>query len=116
MNVIAWILGIALGGVFGLAGVTKVLDLDRVRDHLGYSKRQYQAIGLSEVAAGAGLFLGVAWPKIEYVGHAAATGIVALMLGAMIAHARVEDESKKIIPAVVMLLLAVAYMIIVALR
>jgi|GEM_PF-326860 len=116
MNVIAWILGIVLAGGFGIAGVTKVLDLDRMREHLGYSKRQYQLIGASEITAAAGLVIGVAWAKYEWVGHAAAVGIGGLMLGAIIAHARVEDEGRKIIPAIAMLVLATAYIIVVALR
>jgi len=116
MNVIAWILGIILAGGFGVAGVTKLLDFDRMRDHFGYTKRQYQLIGLSEVAGAAGLVVGLVWTKYEWVGIAAAVGICSLMFGAMIAHARVEDDGKKIVPAIAMFVLAVAYIIFVSLR
>lgn len=116
MNVIAWILGIILAGGFGIAGVTKLIDLDRTREHFGYSKRRYQMIGLSEVAGAAGLIVGLVWTKAEWIGLAASFGICWLLLGALITHARVEDEGKKIIPAIVMLALTVAYMIVIALR
>ena len=37
MNVIAWILGVILASGFATAGVTKLIDLDRMREHFGYS-------------------------------------------------------------------------------
>ena len=67
MNTVAWILGIILAGGFGVAGVTKLLDLDRMRDHLGYSARQYRLIGLSEVAGAAGVVIGLVSRKLEWV-------------------------------------------------
>ena len=116
MDVVAWILGIILAGGFGLAGVTKVLDLDRMREHFGYSAMQYRLIGLSEVAGAIGVIVGVAWTDYEWIGLAAGTGFFTLMLGALIAHARVEHEGKQIIPAIAMFALAGAYLIVVAVR
>ncbi|MDB4205770.1 DoxX family protein [bacterium] len=116
MNTVAWILGIILAGGFGVAGVTKLLDLDRMRDHLGYSARQYRLIGLSEVAGAAGVVIGLVSRKFEWVALTAGAGICCLLLGALIAHARVEDESKKIIPAVVTLVVTAAFLITISLR
>ena len=116
MNVVAWILGIILAGVFGFGGVTKVLDLDRAREHFGYSKRQYQLVGLSEIAGAAGIVVGLIWRKVEWIGLAAATGIATLMVSALIVHARVEDEGKQVIPALVMLVLASVFAVVLALR
>jgi len=116
MNVAAWILGVFLAVIFGGAGVMKVLDMDRLRDHLGYGKRTYQLIGLCEIGAAAGVIAGVAWPKIEWLGVAAGVGIVSLMVGALMAHAKVEDETKKIVPALVLLALAIVFMVVVSLR
>lgn len=116
MNIVAWILGIILAGGFGIAGVTKLLDMDRVREHLGYSAGQYRLIGLSEVAGAAGVVVGLASRKFEWVAVAAGIGICCLMFGALIAHARVEDEGKKAIPAVAMLVIATAFMITISLR
>lgn len=116
MNVLAWILGIILAAVFALGGGTKLIDLDRAREHFGYSKGQYRLIGLTEVAGAAGLIVGLAWPKVEWLGVAAAIGLCCLMVGALMVHARVEDETKKVIPAVVMFLLAVVFMIVLSIR
>ena len=60
--------------------------------------------------------MGIVWTKAEWVGLAASIGICWLLLGALLAHARVEDEGKKIIPAIAALALTVAYMIVISLR
>lgn len=116
MNTVAWILGIILAGGFGIAGVTKLLDLDRAREHLGYSARQYRMIGLSEVAGAAGVVVGLVSRKLEWIALAAGIGICVLLLGALTAHARVDDDGKAIIPAVAMLVLTAAFMITISLR
>jgi len=114
MNVLAWILGTALIAVFGFAGITKVLDLDRMREHFGYSQRQYQAIGLFEIVCASGVLAGLLSSK--WVGGAAAVSLGGLMIGALIAHARVEDEGKKAMPALVMLAVASVFVIAISLR
>lgn len=116
MNVLAWILGIALIAVFALAGATKVLDFDRMREHFGYSKRQYQVIGLLEIAGAAGVVVGLLLKKWEWVGGAAAVGLGCLMVGALITHARVEDEGKKALPALLLLVVASVFVIALSLR
>ena len=116
MEAFAWTLGVILAAVFGFAGVAKMLDLDRMRDRFGYTKRQYQAVGLCELAAAAGVIVGLVWKNLEWIGLAAAVGLCCLMLGALMAHARVADEGKRILPAVAMLVIAIAYMIGVSLR
>ncbi len=116
MNVAAWILGAILIAVFAFAGATKVLDLDRQREHFGYSANQYRLIGLSEVAGAVGIVIGLIWRQVEWVALAAGTGICALMVGALITHARVEDEAKDTAPAGVIFVLAIVFMIVISLR
>lgn len=116
MNVLAWILGIILAAVFLAGGVTKLIDLDRMREHFGYSIAQYRLIGLSEVGGAAGVIVGLAWPKVEWIGMAAAIGLCCLMVGALMVHARVEDDTKKVIPALAMFVLSLAFMIVLAIR
>jgi len=116
MNVLAWILGVVLVVAFAIGGVTKVIDMDRMRDHFGYSKGQYQLIGLSEIAAAAGILIGLLVRKVEWIGGAAGIGICCLMIGAMLTHARVEDDAKKAAPAIVMFVLAIVFMIALTLR
>lgn len=116
MNVAAWALGVVLAVVFGAAAVAKSVDRDPNRKRLGYSRRQYLLIGLCEIAAAAGVIIGVASTELEWVGLAAAVGLCCLLLGALMAHARVGDEGRKIIPALVMLAVAITYLIVVPLR
>lgn len=116
MNAAAWALGVALAAVFGAAGLAKLVDRDPNRTRLGYSRRQYALVGLSEIAAAAGVIVGVASTELEWIGLAAAVGLCCLLFGALMAHARVADDGRKIIPAVVMLAVAIAYLIVVSLR
>lgn len=117
MNVVAWIFAVVLAFVFAAAGVVKITDRvreDRIR--FGYSKRQYQLLGVAEVAAAAGVIIGVASRPVEWIGHAAAIGICVTMVGALIVHARVEDDTKDIIPALAMLATAILYIVFLAIR
>lgn len=116
MNVAAWILGAILIAVFAFAGGTKVLDLDRQRERFGYSASQYRLIGLSEVAAAAGVLIGLIWRQVEWLAVAAGIGICALMVGALLTHARVEDDVKETAPAGVIFVLSIVFMILVSLR
>lgn len=116
MNVAAWILGAILIAVFAFAGGTKVLDLDRQRERFGYSSLQYRLIGLSEIAAAVGLVVGLIWRQVEWIAVAAGIGICALMVGALMTHARVEDEAKETAPAGVMFVLAIVFMVLISLR
>lgn len=116
MNVVAWILGAVLAAVFVFAGTTKVLDLDRHRERFGYSANTYRVIGLSEVAAAVGVIVGLIWRNVEWLAVGAGIGICSLMIGALITHARVEDEAKETIPAFVMFALSAAFMIVISLR
>ena len=116
MNVAAWIFGAILIAVFAFAGGTKVLDLDRQRERFGYSASQYRLIGLSEVAAAVGLVVGLIWRQLEWIAVGAGIGICALMMGALLAHARVEDDAKETAPAGVIFVLAVVFMILISLR
>ena len=65
--------------------------------HLGYSVRAFQAIGGAEVAAGCGLVLGRFWTP---AGVAAAIGLVALLIGAVISVRRAGDSPREMAPAV----------------
>lgn len=105
-----------LAAGFGIAGVTKLLDLDRVRDHLGYSALQYRLIGLTEIVGAALVVVGLVWRKVEWIAGAAAVGFICLTLGAMMAHARAEDEWQKIMPALAMLVASGVFVIAISLR
>lgn len=116
MDVVAWILGAILAAVFAFAGGTKVLDLDRQREHFGYTASVYRMVGLSEVAAAVGIIIGLIWRQVEWIAVAAGIGICSLLIGALLAHARVEDETKDTIPAFVMFALTIAFVIVISIR
>ena len=116
MNVAAWIIGALLIAVFSFAGGTKVLDLDRQRERFGYTATQFRLVGASEVAAAAGLLIGLIWRQMEWLAVVAGIGICALMIGALMAHARVEDEAKDTAPAGIIFVLTVVFMILISLR
>lgn len=115
MSVVAWVVGVALTGLFSFAGVTKLIDLDRQRERFGYTAGQFRLIGLAEVAAVVGVLGGLIWRRFEWAAVAAGIGICALMLGALLTHARVED-TKEAIPAAVVFVLSVIFVIAIASR
>jgi len=97
-----------LAAVLGFAGVIKIAGVQQsltIRDHLGLNPVQWRTIGLLELAAVAGVLLGLFWPPI---GVAAAIGAALLLLGAIGFHARASDSAGETAPAVISLGLAVA--------
>lgn len=90
------VLAAALAATFGLLGLAKLAALPPMRSaaaHLGLSVAQYRGIGVLELAGAAGLTIGLTAP---IVGIAASTGLVLLMLGAALAHARHGDTLARV--------------------
>lgn len=106
MFIAATILSAALGLAFVFGGLTKVAGAATNRStaaRLGYSYPVYRVIGAAEAVGGAGLLIGLAAAPL---GVAAAGGLVLLMIGAAVSHARVRDQVAMIAPSVVFALLA----------
>jgi uncharacterized membrane protein YphA (DoxX/SURF4 family) len=70
--------------------------------------RRYRLIGVAELAAAAGVLVGLWWHPL---GVAAATGMAMLLVGALITHRRAGDNGKEIAPALITLLIAAGYLI-----
>jgi uncharacterized membrane protein YphA (DoxX/SURF4 family) len=87
----------------GAAKVADVKQLLMVRDRLGVPSRLWTFIGVLEIAAAAGLVVGIWVPAL---GVAAAAGLVLLTAGAIVVHARVRDPLQDLAPAAIALLLA----------
>ena len=98
-----WIAAVALSGLvallFAATGTAKLLGHPKMIEastHLGYSKRSFRIIGLLEVLGALGILLAPLWVPL---GHAAATGLILLTIGAIIAHLRASDPIRLATPA-----------------
>lgn len=90
---------LSAAAVFAVAGIVKVVRIPAMRqeaDHLGFSQRAYQLIGVAEIGGAAGLALGTAWAP---VGVAAAVALLGLLAGAVVCLRRAGDGPKRMIPA-----------------
>src|SRR6266576_3790 len=74
--------------------------------HFGIPWPRYRLIGVAELAAAAGILIGLWWHPL---GLAAAAGM-ALLLGAIITHRKAADSAKEMAPAWLALLLTLAYL------
>ena len=75
--------------------------------HFGIPWPRYRLIGVAELAAAAGVLIGLWWHPL---GVAAAAGMALLLLGALIAHRRAADRGKEMAPALFALAITIAYL------
>src|ERR1700757_3512845 len=75
--------------------------------HFGISWSRYRLIGVAELAAAAGIVIGLWWHPL---GVAAAAGMAVLLIGALVTHRKAADSVKETVPALVALLLTLAYL------
>jgi uncharacterized membrane protein YphA (DoxX/SURF4 family) len=100
VSIAATILTAVLGLVFIAGGAMKVAgaaDQRATAARLGYPYPVYRGIGAVETAGGAGLLIGLAVAPLDVV---AAAGLVLLMIGAAISHARVRDQFANTAPSI----------------
>jgi hypothetical protein len=103
------VLAAVLVVAFGLAGSAKLAAVPAMRAraaHVGLGVRAYRRIGALEVLAVLGILVGAAVPVI---GVLAASGLVLLLGGAVIAHLRNGDGIRELAPALVLGAVAVAF-------
>ena len=77
--------------------------------HFGIPWNRYRLIGAAELAAAAGILIGLWWHPL---GVAAAAGMALLLLGAVITHRRAAASGKETAPALLTLAVTVAYLVI----
>lgn len=107
MSVLAIVFAVLLGVSFAGGGAAKLAGAAVMRadaERFGFSYRAFQVVGASELCGGAGLVAGLWFSSLAV---AAATGLVALMVGAVACHLRAKDPVAKVLPAVVVGLLVV---------
>ncbi len=112
MSVLEWIttalLVLSMGG---LGGMKLVGNKDGIEQavRLGYDKIRIP-IGIAEVLAAAGVLIGAAVTDLEWLGAAAAVGIIAMMIGAAGFHIRARDRFE-ILPSIVVTIVAALYLV-----
>ncbi len=101
MRLAAIILSVLLALLLAATGTLKVLNTATAQknsQHLGYSTGLSRFTGLAELAATAGLLIGIAWHPLALVTAAA---VVLLMIGAITYHVRAGDKAPALLPAIV---------------
>jgi uncharacterized membrane protein YphA (DoxX/SURF4 family) len=111
MDVVLWIIAGLLALVFLAAGLTKLVQpREKLAATMGwvddFSPGTVKLIGALEVLAAVGLILPAALDVVPVLVPLAAVGLVALMIGAAVTHAR-RGETPMIAVNVVLLVLAV---------
>ena len=111
MSALEWIttalLVLAMGGI----GAMKLVGNDGAIEQavrLGYNNIRIP-IGIAEVLAAAGVLIGAAVTDLEWLGAAAAVGILAMMLGAAGYHIRARDRFETL-PSIVVIVVAALYL------
>ena len=93
-----------------LPAAGKILGHPKMRQsaaRFGISWPRYRLIGVAELAAAAGVLIGLWWHPL---GLAAAAGMAVLLLGAVITHRRAADSGKEMAPALLALAITLAYL------
>lgn len=102
---------IVMSAAFAFFGMAKIVQAELVTDAASWdrlSETSWLLIGLVEIAAVVGLLLALA-PRFRALGVAAAAGLVALTVSALIFHVSNGDGAGDFMPAVVQGLIAAAY-------
>ncbi|GGN19250.1 DoxX family protein [Streptomyces fuscichromogenes] len=111
MYITAVVFAVLLALVYLAAGSSKALGQDKAlaqADHLGVPHGAYRLIGALEVLGAAGVVVGL-W--VAWLGVAAGAGLALLMVGAVGTHLRAKDPGKAVVPALVLGLIAVVYVL-----
>ena len=105
------ILGAFLTLAFAVLGAAKLAAVPSMRAraaHLGFSTAAYRRIGALELLAVAGIVAGLYDVRLA---AAAAVGLVLLLLGAVITHARNGDGFAELAPALFLGAVAVVFVV-----
>ena len=112
MDVLEWIttavLVLAMVGIGGMKLVGNEVGIEQA-ERLGYDEIRIP-IRIAEVLAAAGVIIGAAVTDLEWLGAAAAAGIIVMMIGALGLHLRARDRFENI-PAIVVATAAVLYLV-----
>jgi uncharacterized membrane protein YphA (DoxX/SURF4 family) len=110
MNIVIWVLQGLLAAAFAAAGLMKLTQpRTKLTQNMGwvedFSDSGVKGIGGVELLAAIGLILPAATKIVPVLTPLAATGLVLVMIGAIVTHVR-RNENQMIAPAAVLLILA----------
>lgn len=77
--------------------------------HFGIAWRRYRLIGVAELAAAAGVLIGLFWRP---AGLVAAAGMTLLLIGAVVTHRRARDNVREALPALLALAVSGTYLVV----
>jgi uncharacterized membrane protein YphA (DoxX/SURF4 family) len=103
-------LSLLLAAVCLLPAAGKLTGNPKMRQsaaHFGIPWPRYRIIGVAELAATAGVLIGLWWHPL---GLAAAAGMCLLLLGAVMTHRKAADSVTEMAPALLALAITVAYL------
>jgi len=103
-------ISLLLAAVCMLPAAGKLLGHPKMRQsaaHFGIAWPRYRLIGAAELAAAAGILAGLWWHPL---GVAAAAGMILLLTGALITHRHAADNAKDMAPALLALVITIAYL------
>ena len=75
--------------------------------HFNIPWERYRLIGVAELAAAVGVLVGLSWGPL---GVAAASAMAVLLVSALIVHRRAQDGLQEAAPALIGLLISLAYL------
>jgi uncharacterized membrane protein YphA (DoxX/SURF4 family) len=104
------IISLLLAAACLLPAVGKLTGQPKMRKsavHFGVPWPRYRLIGVAELAAAAGILIGLWWHPL---GLAAVAGMALLLIGAVMTHRRAGDSAKEAAPALTALALTIAYL------
>ncbi|MEH0845358.1 DoxX family protein [Micromonospora sp. CPCC 205711] len=112
MNLFLWILQILLAAVFAGAGLTKLTQpkeklLDRMAWVRDVPLTQVKALGAAELLAALGLILPGLTGIATVLTPLAAVGLVIVMIGAIVVHARAKETPAVAVTVVLLILAAI---------
>ena len=105
------VLAVVTAVLFLSASLLKLTDQPQAREgqaKFGMSAAAYKRIGFLELLGVIGVVVGFAVPMI---GVAAGVGLVAVAIGALVNHLRVNDDMPQTMSAVIAMLIAGAYVL-----
>ena len=109
-------LSLILAAACMLPAAAKLTGHPRMRAsaaHFGIAWQRYRLIGVAELAAAAGVLVGLVWPP---VGLLAAVGLAVLLVGAILTHVRSGDSGRELGPALLILAIDALYLVVAVAR